>query len=65
MALFTKGQPLVSKLATLAAYVVLPGAMAAAVMYSPPDYARSSTKPSNVKSSTNYARVSFFGIICL
>lgn len=34
-----KGEPLVRKLAVLAKYVVLPGAMAAALVYSPPDYA--------------------------
>lgn len=46
MALFTRGEPLVAKLAALAKYVVLPGAMAAAVIYSPPDYASSSNKES-------------------
>ncbi|KAG7037970.1 hypothetical protein SDJN02_01603, partial [Cucurbita argyrosperma subsp. argyrosperma] len=34
-----KGEPLVRKLAVFAKYVVLPGAMAAALVYSPPDYA--------------------------
>lgn len=33
-----RGEPLVTKLAALAKYVVFPGAMAAAVIYSPPDY---------------------------
>ena len=37
-----RGELLVTKLAVLAKYVVLPGAMAAAVLYSPPDYASSS-----------------------
>uniref|UniRef100_A0A7N2M7F2 Uncharacterized protein n=2 Tax=Fagaceae TaxID=3503 RepID=A0A7N2M7F2_QUELO len=36
---FMRGEPLVAKLAVLAKYVVLPGAMAAAVIYSPPGYA--------------------------
>ncbi|KAM1014429.1 hypothetical protein ACFX2I_044311 [Malus domestica] len=31
-----RGEPLVAKLAALAKYVVFPGAMAAAVIYSPP-----------------------------
>lgn len=34
-----RGEPLVAKLAALAKYVVFPGAMAAAVIYSPPGYA--------------------------
>lgn len=34
-----RGKPLVRKLAVFAKYVVLPGAMAAALVYSPPDYA--------------------------
>uniref|UniRef100_A0A2N9EPM7 Uncharacterized protein n=1 Tax=Fagus sylvatica TaxID=28930 RepID=A0A2N9EPM7_FAGSY len=33
-----RGEPLVAKLAALAKYVVLPGAMVAALVYSPPDY---------------------------
>ncbi|KAL0545330.1 hypothetical protein IC582_015208 [Cucumis melo] len=33
-----RGEPLLRKLAALAQYVVLPGAMAAALIYSPPDY---------------------------
>ncbi|PKI31109.1 hypothetical protein CRG98_048500 [Punica granatum] len=60
MALFKKGQPLVTKLATLAAYVVFPGAMAAAVIYSPPVYARSN-KSSSSSSKTfvesNHSRI--------
>ena len=42
-----RGEPLVTKLAVLAKYVVLPGAMAAAVLYSPPDYASSSFSSNN------------------
>ncbi|KAE8057437.1 hypothetical protein FH972_014130 [Carpinus fangiana] len=38
-----RGEPLVKKLALLAKYVVLPGAMVAALVYSPPDYASSSS----------------------
>lgn len=33
-----KGEPLVTKLAVAAKYAVLPGAMIAALVYSPPDY---------------------------
>lgn len=33
-----RGEPLVRKLAVFAKYLVLPGAMAAALVYSPPDY---------------------------
>ncbi|KAL0322815.1 UNVERIFIED_CONTAM: hypothetical protein Sangu_1900800 [Sesamum angustifolium] len=36
-----KGQPLVTKVAAVAKYGVLPGAMIAALVYSPPDYALS------------------------
>ncbi|KAG2693004.1 hypothetical protein I3843_08G076000 [Carya illinoinensis] len=36
-----RGEPLVMKLAALAKYVVLPGAMAAALIYSPPHYGSS------------------------
>ncbi|PSR99489.1 DNA helicase [Actinidia chinensis var. chinensis] len=36
---FMRGEPLVAKLAVLAKYAVLPGAMVAALIYSPPDYA--------------------------
>ncbi|KAM7496530.1 hypothetical protein LguiA_020944 [Lonicera macranthoides] len=39
MAGFMRGEPLVAKLAVLAKYAVLPGAMAVALIYSPPDYA--------------------------
>lgn len=35
---FMRGELLVAKLAALARFMVLPGAMAAAVIYSPPDY---------------------------
>ncbi|CAK9178284.1 unnamed protein product [Ilex paraguariensis] len=44
MALLMKGEPLVAKLALLAKYGVLPGAMIAALIYSPPDYASSKDK---------------------
>lgn len=33
-----RGEPLVRKLALFAKYAVLPAAMAAALVYSPPDY---------------------------
>ncbi|CAK8575044.1 unnamed protein product [Lathyrus sativus] len=36
---FMKGKALVTKLAALARYGVLPGAMVAALVYSPPNYA--------------------------
>ncbi|KAF7825706.1 uncharacterized protein G2W53_016870 [Senna tora] len=39
-----KGEPLVRKLAVLSGYVVLPAAMIAALVYSPPDYSSSSKK---------------------
>ncbi|KZV40838.1 hypothetical protein F511_29190 [Dorcoceras hygrometricum] len=45
-----KGEPLVTKLAAVAKYGVLPAAMLAAVVYSPPDYARPK-KPSPTSSS--------------
>ncbi|XAR61511.1 hypothetical protein NMG60_11015956 [Bertholletia excelsa] len=38
---FMRGEPLVAKLAVLAKYGVFPGAMIAALVYSPPDYASS------------------------
>ena len=47
MMMMMRGEPLVTKLAVLAKYVVLPGAMAAAVLYSPPDYASSSSSSNN------------------
>lgn len=65
MALFMKGQPLVSKLAALAEYAVLPAAMVAAIVYSPPNYMRSSDKSSNAKSSTNYASVSYWDLLAI
>ncbi|KAJ0086559.1 hypothetical protein Patl1_09351 [Pistacia atlantica] len=45
-----RGKPLVAKLAAVAMYVVLPGAMLAAVVYSPPPYESSSKsdKPRNL-----------------
>ncbi|CAA3005832.1 hypothetical protein CDL12_22202 [Olea europaea subsp. europaea] len=43
-----KGQPLVTKLAKVAQYGILPGAMIASLFYSPPDYA-SPKKPSDSK----------------
>ncbi|KAB2044678.1 hypothetical protein F383_26660 [Gossypium arboreum] len=33
-----KGQPLVARLAAFSKYVVLPGSMVAAIIYSPPNY---------------------------
>ncbi|KAF3446925.1 hypothetical protein FNV43_RR12105 [Rhamnella rubrinervis] len=36
-----RGEPLVAKMAWLARYAVVPGAMIAALIYSPPDYASS------------------------
>ncbi|CAL5384422.1 unnamed protein product [Camellia sinensis] len=42
-----RGEPLVAKLAVLAKYAVLPGAMVAALIYSPPHYASSSSSSSN------------------
>ena len=47
---FMRGEPLVTKLAVLAKYVMLPGAMLAAVVYSPPDYASSSKKDNSTTS---------------
>ncbi|KAG2698054.1 hypothetical protein I3760_07G133200 [Carya illinoinensis] len=46
---FMRGEPLVTKLAVLAKYVVLPGAMVAALIYSPPDYASSSKSDKSQK----------------
>nr|GLL37118.1 DNA helicase [Ipomoea trifida]GMD40303.1 DNA helicase [Ipomoea batatas]GMD41975.1 DNA helicase [Ipomoea batatas]GMD43561.1 DNA helicase [Ipomoea batatas]GMD46678.1 DNA helicase [Ipomoea batatas] len=45
------GEPLVSKLAVLSKYFVLPAAMAAAVIYSPPDFATEKPKSSSSSSS--------------
>ncbi|KAL7261565.1 hypothetical protein ACSBR1_000078 [Camellia fascicularis] len=42
-----RGEPLVAKLAVLAKYAVLPGAMVAALIYSPPHYSSSSSSSSN------------------
>ncbi|KAF2310254.1 hypothetical protein GH714_007430 [Hevea brasiliensis] len=39
---FMRGEPLVAKLAAVAKYVVLPGTMLAALIYSPPRYGSSS-----------------------
>ncbi|KAG8632203.1 hypothetical protein MANES_18G002601v8 [Manihot esculenta] len=39
---FMRGEPLVAKLAAVAKYGVLPGAMVAALIYSPPRYGSSS-----------------------
>lgn len=44
-----RGEPLVAKMAWLAKYVVLPGAMIAALTYSPPDYASSKDDPKSNK----------------
>ncbi|KAJ1427993.1 hypothetical protein SESBI_09387 [Sesbania bispinosa] len=41
---FMKGKPLVTKVAALARYGLLPGAMVAALVYSPPHYSSSSSK---------------------
>ncbi|KAF4349325.1 hypothetical protein G4B88_003157, partial [Cannabis sativa] len=35
---FLKGEPLIRKLALVSKYAVLPGAMIAALVYSPPDF---------------------------
>lgn len=43
-----KGKPLVAKLAAAAKFVVLPGAMVAAVLYSPPEY-KSDKYPKQVR----------------
>lgn len=40
-----RGEPLVTKLAMLAKYVVFPGAMVAALVYSPPDFASKKEEP--------------------
>ncbi|GAB2232426.1 hypothetical protein Droror1_Dr00011459 [Drosera rotundifolia] len=37
---FLRGEPLLSKLATVAKFVVFPGAMIASLVYSPPDYSK-------------------------
>ncbi|KAG5542723.1 hypothetical protein RHGRI_015739 [Rhododendron griersonianum] len=47
---FMRGEPLVAKLAVIAKYGVLPGAMIAALIYSPPDYV-SSKKHDHASSS--------------
>lgn len=47
---FMRGEPLVRKLAVLSKYGVLPGAMIAALIYSPPDYASSSKKHASAAS---------------
>ncbi|KAI3459930.1 hypothetical protein Pfo_016593 [Paulownia fortunei] len=47
-----KGEPLVTKLAAVARYGVLPGAMIAALFYSPPDYALPK-KPADSGSSSS------------
>ncbi|KAK3232042.1 hypothetical protein Dsin_003923 [Dipteronia sinensis] len=47
---FMRGEPLVAKLAALAKYGVLPGAMIAALVYSPPEYCSSSSKTDKDKS---------------
>ncbi|KAF4352412.1 hypothetical protein G4B88_018844 [Cannabis sativa] len=46
---FLKGEPLIRKLALVSKYAVLPGAMIAALVYSPPDfvyYSNNNPKPS-------------------
>ncbi|CAL5331982.1 unnamed protein product [Camellia sinensis] len=47
MMMMMRGEPLVAKLAVLAKYAVLPGAMVAALIYSPPHYASSSSSSSS------------------
>ncbi|KAK2660936.1 hypothetical protein Ddye_007469 [Dipteronia dyeriana] len=47
---FMRGEPLVAKLAALAKFGVLPGAMIAALIYSPPDYCEWSSKTDKDKS---------------
>ncbi|CAI0381589.1 unnamed protein product [Linum tenue] len=48
---FMRGEPLLSKLSALSQYVVLPGAMIAALFYSPPRYGSSSSSTSDSKTS--------------
>ncbi|CAN1163072.1 hypothetical protein LINPERPRIM_LOCUS32468 [Linum perenne] len=48
---FMRGEPLFSKLSALSQYVVLPGAMIAALIYSPPRYGSSSSSSSNTSNS--------------
>ncbi|KAJ0024941.1 hypothetical protein Pint_09186 [Pistacia integerrima] len=52
-----RGKPLVAKLAAVAMYVVLPGAMLAAVVYSPPPYESSSKLITAVISYTVYWKI--------
>lgn len=42
-----KGEPLVTKLAAVAKYAVLPGAMIAALIYSPPDFLSKKPQPAS------------------
>lgn len=51
------GEALVSKLAMLAKYAVLPGVMAAAVIYSPPDFLIPKPKPKPSSSSSSSSQV--------
>ncbi|EPS63952.1 hypothetical protein M569_10834, partial [Genlisea aurea] len=48
-----KGQPLVTKLSALSQYVVFPGVMIAALIYSPPDYVSSKKKSDPALSTTS------------
>ncbi|KAL5845502.1 hypothetical protein ACOSQ3_011557 [Xanthoceras sorbifolium] len=58
---FMRGEPLVAKLAVLAKYAVLPGAMIAALVYSPPDYASSSKNESSSKTDKDKSPRIIFG----
>ncbi|KAJ4846468.1 hypothetical protein Tsubulata_047301 [Turnera subulata] len=53
MSFFMKGEPLVTKLASFAKNVVLPGTMIAALLISPPDYVYSSSSSSKTPKSPN------------
>ncbi|KAJ8422780.1 hypothetical protein Cgig2_026692 [Carnegiea gigantea] len=56
-----KGEPLVHKLAMIAKYVVFPGAMAAALVYSPPEYNKpKKTLHPTQKLVLNYLMHSYF-----
>ncbi|KAL3510646.1 hypothetical protein ACH5RR_030047 [Cinchona calisaya] len=59
-----KGEPLVTKLAVLSKYAVLPCAMIAALIYSPPDYALSK-KPQSFSASKIVAGTDTVGLCLL
>ncbi|PIN05262.1 hypothetical protein CDL12_22202 [Handroanthus impetiginosus] len=48
-----KGQPLVTKVAAVAKYGVLPAAMIAALVYSPPDYSSPKKPPHSAASDSS------------